>query len=64
MPLRRVFRGRVVKRTRRLDSHIVLIFRSEPKGTPGLWLRVPLQEYLAEVQTTFVPGRRSSPLLS
>ncbi len=58
MPLRRLLRGRAVKRTRRRGNNVLVIFRGEPKGTPGPRLVLPLADYLAEVQTTFHPGRR------
>jgi hypothetical protein len=61
MPLRRLPRGRVIRRTRRRSPHILVNFRGEPKGTPGPRLVLPLADYLAEVQTTFPPGRPASP---
>ena len=61
MPLRRLLRGRAIKRTRRRGPNILVTFRSEPKGTPGPRLVLPLADYLAEVRTTFRPGRLRGP---
>jgi hypothetical protein len=61
MPLRRLLRGRAIKRTRRRGPNILVTFRGEPKGTPGPRLVLPLADYLAAVQTTFHPGRRPNP---
>ena len=61
MPLRRLLRGRAIKRTRRRGNNILVTFRGEPKGTPGPRLVLPLADYLAEVRTTFHPGRRANP---
>ena len=61
MPLRRLLRGRAIKRTRRRGPNILVTFRGEPKGTPGPRLVLPLADYLAEVQTTFHPGRLRNP---
>jgi hypothetical protein len=61
MPLRRLLRGRAIKRTRRRGANILVTFRGEPKGTPGPRLLLPLADYLAEVQTTFHPGHRPNP---
>ena len=57
MPLRRLLRGRAIKRTRRRGANVLVTFRGEPKGTPGPRLALPLADYLAEVQTSFHPGR-------
>ena len=56
-------RGRIVKRTRRLGSTIVVTFRSEVRGVPEAQVIVPLEEYLAQVQSYFYqtparPGTR------
>jgi hypothetical protein len=61
MPLRRLLRGRAIKRTRRRGNNVLVTFRSEPKGTPGPRLALPLADYLDEVQMTFHPGRRRGP---
>jgi len=58
MPLRRLLRGRAIKRTRRRGNDVLVTFRGEPKGTPGPRLVLPLADYLDEVQMTFHPGRR------
>jgi hypothetical protein len=44
MPLRRLLRGRAIKRTRRRGNNVLVTFRSEPKGTPGPRLVLPLAE--------------------
>jgi hypothetical protein len=61
MPLRRLLRGRAIKRTRRRGNDVLVTFRGEPKGTPGPRLVLPLADYLDEVQMTFHPGRRRGP---
>ena len=61
MPLRRLLRGRVIKRTRRCGPNILVVIRGEPKGTPGPRLVLPLADHLDEVQRTFHPGRRWGP---
>jgi hypothetical protein len=61
MPLRRLLRGRVIKRTRRYASNILVTFRSERKGARNHRLLLPLAEYLAEVEITFQPSCPSKP---
>ncbi len=61
MPLCRLLRGRVVKRTRRYGSNVLVTFRSERKGARSHRLLLPLAEYLAEVETTFQPSCSSKP---
>jgi hypothetical protein len=56
MPLIRVLRGRVVKRTCRLGSCVLVTFRGPAKGSTGPRLLMPLVEYLAEVRTTYRPA--------
>jgi hypothetical protein len=55
MPVQRVFRGRVVKRTRRRGSQVVVTFYHEVRGRPGPQLVVPVAEYLAHVQAFHTP---------
>lgn len=57
MPLRRTLRGREVKRTRRLGNNIRVILRSEPGGSPGPRLLLPL----AEVRVTLEPRQPAPP---
>ena len=61
MPLRRLLRGRAIKRARRRGNNVLVTFRSKPKGTPGPRLVLPLADYLDAVQMTFHPGRRRGP---
>lgn len=57
MPLYRVFRGRIVKRTRRLGAQVLVTVWSQTQASPCDRLMVPLAEYLAEVRTTYRPGQ-------
>jgi hypothetical protein len=60
MSLRRTLRGRRVKWTRRVGSHILVVLRGETRGAPAPRLLLPLPEYLAEVQKVFGPPGPSS----
>jgi hypothetical protein len=53
MPLLRILRGRVVKRTRRFGPRVLVTFRGHTKGSLGPRLLLPLAEYLAEVRTAY-----------
>ena len=57
MPERRQFRGREVKHARRLtiDGRVIIrITFKGRKGQPGPQIDVPLEQYDAEVQRSFV----------
>ena len=57
MAVHRTFRGRLIKRTKRRGSDIVIFFRSERKGEPGAKIIVPIQVYLAEAKRDQLPNR-------
>jgi hypothetical protein len=63
MPVERSFRGRPIKRTRRVGSRVLITFRGPSKGAPGPRLVVGLPEYLAGLQTLYLPrpGGESAP---
>jgi hypothetical protein len=61
MPLLRILRGQVVKRTRRFGPRVLVTFRGHTKGCAGPRLLLPLAEYLAEVRTTYRPTAVAHP---
>lgn len=56
MSLRRTLRGRPIRRMRRRGNDILVLFRSEARGSPGLRLVLPLAEYQAELRQAADPS--------
>jgi hypothetical protein len=61
VPLLRMLRGRVVKRTHRFGPRVLVTFRGHTKGCAGPRLLLPLAEYLAEVRTVYRPAAAPHP---
>ena len=55
MPVIREYRGRPVKRTRRVGDRVVVTFAGIRRGQPGERLVVPLAEYLRDRRATYRP---------
>ena len=58
MLVRREFRDKVVKRTKRVGNAVVVIFKNEQKGQPGERVVVPLAQYLEERRVAYRPHGR------
>ena len=57
MPVIREYRGRPVKRTRRVGDRVVITFAGARPGRPGERVVVPLAEYLRDRRAAYRPRR-------